>query len=57
MEGGSKKTQGMIRIKRLLRKVKEESEKAGLKLSIQKTKIMVSGPITSRQIDVEMMET
>ena len=38
-------------------KVKEESEKIGLKLNIQKTKIMVSGPITSRQIDGETMET
>ena len=38
-------------------KVKEESEKAGLKLKIQKTKIMASGPITSRQIDVETIET
>ena len=38
-------------------KVKEESEKAGLKLNIQKTKIMVSGPITSWQIDGEAMET
>ena len=38
-------------------KVKEESEKAGLKLNIRKTKIMVSGPITSRQIAVETMET
>ena len=38
-------------------KVKEESEKVGLKLNIQKTKIMASGPITSRQIDVETMET
>ena len=38
-------------------KVKEESEKVGLKLSIQKTKIMTSGPITSRQIDGETMET
>ena len=37
-------------------KVKEESEKAGLKLSIQKTKIMISGPITSWQIDGETME-
>ena len=37
--------------------VKKDSEKAGLKLSIQKTKIMVSGPITSRQIDGETMET
>ena len=38
-------------------KVKEESEKAGLKLNIQKTKIVASGPITSRQIDGETMET
>ena len=38
-------------------KVKEESEKVGLKLNIQKTKIMASGPVTSWQIDVEMMET
>ena len=38
-------------------KVKEESEKAGLKLNIQKTKIMASGPITSRQVDGETMET
>ena len=38
-------------------KVKEESEKVGLKLNIQKTKIMASGPITSRQIDAETMET
>ena len=38
-------------------KVKEESEKAGLKLNIQITKIMTSGPITSRQIDGEAMET
>jgi len=41
----------------LLVKVKEESEKVGLKLSIQKTKIMASGPITSYQIDGETMET
>ena len=40
-------------LKSLLLKVKEESEKAGLKLNIQKTKIMASGPITSRQIDGE----
>jgi len=44
-------------LKSLLRKVKEESEKAGLKLNIQKTKIMASGPITSWQIDGETMET
>ena len=43
--------------KTLLMKVKEESEKAGLKLNIQKVKIMVAGPITSWQIDVETMET
>ena len=39
------------------KEIKEQSEKAGLKLSIQKTKIMASGPITSRQIDGEKMET
>ena len=44
-------------LKSLLMKVKEESEKAGLKLNIQKTKIMVSGPIISRQTDGETMET
>ena len=44
-------------LKSLLMKVKEESEKVGLKLDIQKTKIMESGPITSRQIDGETMET
>ena len=44
-------------LKSLLMKVKEESEKAGLKLSIQKTKIMASGPITSWKIDGETMET
>ena len=44
-------------LKSLLMKVKEESEKVGLKLNIQKTKIMVSGPITSWQIDGEAMET
>ena len=43
-------------LKSLLTKVKEESEKAGLKLNIQKTKIMASGPITSWQIDGETME-
>ena len=41
----------------LLMKVKEETEKVGLKLNIQKTKIMASGPITSWQIDGEIMET
>ena len=44
-------------LKNLMMKVKEESEKVGLKLSIQKTKIMASGPITSRQMDGETMET
>ena len=44
-------------LKSILMKVKEESEKAGLKLNIQKTKIMASGPITSWQIDGETMET
>ena len=44
-------------LKRLLMKVKEKSEKAGLKLNIQKTKIMASSPITSWQIDGETMET
>jgi len=45
------------KLKSLLMKVKEESEKAGLKLNIQKMKIMASGPITSWQIDAETMET
>ena len=45
------------KLKRLLMKVKEESEKAGLKLNIQKTKIMASSPITSWQIDGETVET
>ena len=44
-------------LKSLLMKVKKESEKVGLKLNIQKTKIMVSGPITSQQIDGETVET
>ena len=46
-----------VELKRLLMKVKEESEKAGLKLNIQKSKIMASGPMTSWQIDGETMET
>ena len=45
------------KLKRVLIKLKEESEKVGLKLNIQKTKIMSSGPITSWQIDGETMET
>ena len=44
-------------LKNLLMRVKEESEKAGLKLNIQKAKIMASGPITSWQIDGETVET
>ena len=44
-------------LKSLLMKVKDDSEKVGLKLNIQKTKIMASGPITSWQIDGETMET
>ena len=50
-------TESEEELKSLLTKVKEESEKAGLKLNIQKTNIMASGPITSRQIDGETMET
>ena len=49
--------EGKEELKSLLMKVKEESEKAGLKLNIQKTKILASGPITSWQIDGETMET
>ena len=45
------------KLENLLMKVKEESEKVGLKLSIQKTKFMASGPMTSWQIDEETMET
>ena len=47
----------MAELNSLLMKVKEESEKVGLKLNIQKTKIMASGPITSWQIDGETVET
>ena len=49
--------EGEEELKSLLMKMKEESEKAGLKLNIQKTKIMASGPITSWQIDGETVET
>ena len=49
-------TESEEKLKSLLKKVKEESEKAGLKLNIQKTKIMASGHITSWQIDEETME-
>ena len=45
------------KVKRLLMKVKEESEKVGLKLNVQKTKIMASSPITSWEIDGETVET
>ena len=51
------RTESEEELKSLLMKVKEESEKAGLKLTIQKTKIIASGPITSWQIDGETMET
>ena len=50
-------TESEEELKSLLMKVKEEGEKAGLKLSIQKTKIMASGPITSWKIDEETVET
>ena len=50
-------TESEEELKSLLMKVKEESEKTGLKLNIQKMKLMVSGPITSWQIDGETMET
>ena len=50
-------TESEEELKSLLMKVKQESEKAGLKLNIQKIKIMASDPITSRQIDGETMET
>ena len=50
-------TESKEELKSLLMKAKEESEKSGLKFSIQKTKIMASGPITSWQIDEETMET
>ena len=49
--------EGKEELKSLLMKVKEESEKVGLKLNIQKTKIMASGPITSWEIDGETVET
>ena len=52
-----KKTESKEELKSLLMRVKEDSGKAGLKLNIQKTKIMASGPITSWQIDSGTMET
>ena len=54
---GAKQRQPEEQLNSLLMKVKEESEKIGLKLNIQKTKIMASGPITSWQTDGETMET
>ena len=56
-EGFPDGSNGKEELKSLLMKVKEESEKPGLKLNIQKLKIMASGPITSWQIDGETMET
>ena len=56
-DGTTLMTESEEEIKSLLMKVKEESEKVGLKLNIQKTKIMASGPITSWQIDGETVET
>ena len=56
-EGNTLMTESNEELKSLLMKVKEKSEKAGLKFNIQKTKIMASGPITSWQIDGETMET
>ena len=50
-------TESKEELKRLLMKVKEESEKVGLNLNIQETKILASGPITSWQVDGEIMET
>ena len=50
-------TESKEKLKSLLMKVKEESEKLGLKLNIQKTKIMASGPITSWEVDGETVET
>ena len=51
------KAESEVGLKSLLMKVKEESEKVGLRLNIQKTKIMASGPITSQEIDGETVET
>ena len=57
VDGTTLRAESEEELKSLLMKVKEESEKVGLKLNIQKTKIMTSGPITSLQIDRETMET
>ena len=54
---GTVMAESQIELKSLLKKVKEKSEKVGLKLNIQKIKIMTSSPITSWQIDGETMET
>ena len=56
-DGTTLKAESEEELKSLLMKVKEESEKVGLKLNIQKTRIMASGPIISWQIDGEIMET
>ena len=56
-DGTTLLTESKEELKSLLMKVKQESEKVGLKINIQKTKIMASGPITSWQIDRETMET
>ena len=56
-DGTTLKAESKEELKSLLMKVKEESEKVGLKLNIQKTKIMASGPIISWEIDGETMET
>ena len=56
-DGNTLMAEGEEELKSLLMKVKEESEKVGLKLNIQKTKILVSGPIMSWQIDEERLET
>ena len=56
-DGPTLMAEGEEELKSLLRKVKEESEKVGLKLNLQKTKIMASGPITSWEIDGETVET
>ena len=57
MDDNSLMAESEEELKNLMMKVKEESEKAGLKLKIQKTKLMVSGPITSWQVDEGKMET
>ena len=56
-DGTTLMTESEEELKSLLMKVKMESEKVGLKLNIQKTKILASGPITSREIDGETVET